>query len=52
MRTSTSAKASMRQVLLFWGAALFAQGAAALTPAYSADQIAATVAASGNPAGG
>jgi hypothetical protein len=51
MKTLSHTETSALQVLLSWGADLFSRAAAAMKPKYRADEIAATVAESGNPSG-
>jgi hypothetical protein len=51
MKTLSHTETSALQVLLSWSADLVSRAAAAIKPKYRADQVAAAVAESGNPAG-
>jgi hypothetical protein len=51
MKTLSQTEASFSQALLNWGADLVSRAAASIRPKHRADQIAAEVAASGNPSG-
>ena len=51
MKTLSQTEASFPQTLLNWGVDLVSRAAASIKPKHRADQIAAEVAASGNPSG-
>ena len=51
MKTLSQAETSFSQLLLNWAAERIARTIAAIKPKHRADQIAADVAASGNPSG-
>jgi hypothetical protein len=51
MKTLSQTNVSAFHALLAWGTGLIARFRAAMAPRYTADQIAADVAATGNPSG-
>jgi hypothetical protein len=51
MKATSHAQMSFSQMLFAWATHRVVQARAAIRPAHRADQIAATVAASGNPSG-
>jgi hypothetical protein len=51
MKATSQAEMSFSRMLFAWAAHRIAQARAAIRPAHRADQIAAAVAASGNPSG-
>jgi hypothetical protein len=51
MKATSHAEMSFSQMLFSWAAHRIAQARATIRPAHRADQVAATVAASGNPSG-
>ena len=51
MKATSHAEMSFSQMLFAWASHCVAQAMTKIRPAYRADQVAATVAASGNPSG-